>query len=115
MAEVVAVAPAPVEAPDECFAVYGADGTPAENSSFVIAPRPRRAAAAIADPVNALALAAPRLLLTAARAVNGNLAVRPKAQFESAFNILTGNARSATSRPPTGPTASSPAAPSSPA
>ena len=93
MAEVVAAAPAPVEAPDECFAVYGADGTPAEK--FVVcdsatSPARRRA---IADPVNALALAAPRLLPTAAaRAVNGNLAVRPKAQFESAFNILTGNA-----------------------
>ena len=67
MAEVVAAAPAPVEAPDECFAVYGADGTPAEK--FVVcdsatSPARRRA---IADPVNALALAAPRLLPTAAR------------------------------------------------
>ena len=93
MAEVVASAPAPVEAPEECFAVYGADGTPSDK--FVVcdsatSPARRRA---IADPVNALALAAPRLLpTTAARAVNGNLAVRPKAQFESAFNILTGNA-----------------------
>ena len=93
MAEVVATAPEPIEAPDECFAVYGADGAPSDK--FVVcdsatSPARRRA---IADPVNALALAAPRLLpTTAARAVNGNLAVRPKAQFESAFNILTGNA-----------------------
>ena len=93
MAEVVASAPEPVEAPEECFAVYGADGTPSDK--FVVcdsatSPARRRA---IADPVNALALAAPRLLpTTTARAVNGNLAVRPKAQFESAFNILTGNA-----------------------
>ena len=34
MAEVVASAPEPVEAPEECFAVYGADGTPSDK--FVV-------------------------------------------------------------------------------
>lgn len=93
MAEVVATAPDPVEAPDECIAIYGADGTPSDR--FVVCDSATSTARrkAIADPVNALALAAPRLLpAVALRTVNGNLAVRPKVQFEAAFAKLTGNA-----------------------
>ena len=96
MAENVATAPDPVEAPDECIAVHGADGTPSDH--FVVCDSatadpgdPRRRA--IADPVNALALAAPRLLpATEPRTLNGNFAVRPMSQFRGAFATLTGKA-----------------------
>mmetsp|Transcript_35135 Transcript_35135/g.108863 ORF Transcript_35135/g.108863 Transcript_35135/m.108863 type:complete len:434 (-) Transcript_35135:64-1365(-) len=79
------------EAPSECIAVHSGEGG-APSPAFVVcdtatSPGRRRA---IKDPVNALALAAPRLLpVTTPRALNGNLAARDEASFKARFEELT--------------------------
>jgi len=80
---------ATAEAPEEVVPVHLASGAPAPQFASCDAP----ASAARADPVNALALAAPRLLANPApRALRGDSTVEDFPAFEARFKKLTGDA-----------------------
>ena len=82
------------EAPDEVIPVHDASGAPAAafvSCSAAGARKPSAAAAAAAaDPVNAAALGAPRLMVNAAeRELNGDHAVKALADFKRGFDEIT--------------------------